>query len=182
MKILVFSDIHGCASACEKVLDRFESLKCDKMLILGDILYHGPRNNIPQNYDPKAVVAMLNPLGSKIMACRGNCDAEVDQMLLNFPVMADYVLINDSGKSIFATHGHVYSPLDADGGKCVVEGSKLPHLEGINTLFYGHTHIQVLRRQNGLTICNPGSVSIPKNGSPAGYAVCDDGEVSVHEL
>ena len=84
MKILVFSDIHGCASACEKVLDRFESLKCDKMLILGDILYHGPRNNIPQNYDPKAVVAMLNPLGSKIMACRGNCDAEVDQMLLNF--------------------------------------------------------------------------------------------------
>ena len=170
MKILVFSDIHGCATACEKAINQFVGRNCDMMLILGDILYHGPRNNIPQNYDPKAVVSMLNPLADKIMACRGNCDAEVDQMLLNFPVMADYVLVNDSGKKIFATHGHVYSP------------DKMPYFSGIDVMFYGHTHIQELRQQNGLTICNPGSVSIPKNGQKPGYAVCDDGEISVHEL
>lgn len=179
MKILVFSDIHGCATACEIALNQFAQRNCDKMLILGDILYHGPRNNIPQNYDPKAVVSMLNPLADNILACRGNCDAEVDQMLLNFPVMADYVLINDSGKTVFATHGHVYSPLKPDGSGCVVDGSKLPHLSGVDVMFYGHTHVQELRNQNGITICNPGSVSIPKNGQQPGYAVWDNGEVLV---
>lgn len=167
MKILVFSDIHGCASACEKALNQYVSRNCDMMLILGDILYHGPRNNIPENYDPKAVVSMLNPLADKIMACRGNCDAEVDQMLLEFPVMADYVLVNDCGTKIFATHGHIYSP------------DKLPCLSGIDVLLYGHTHIQEIREQNGIKICNPGSVSIPKNGQKPGYAVWDNGELLV---
>ena len=167
MKILIFSDIHGCASACEKAINQYVERNCDMMLILGDILYHGPRNNIPENYDPKAVVSMLNTYASKIMACRGNCDAEVDQMLLNFPVMADYVLLCDSGKKIFATHGHIYSP------------DKLPCLAGIDVLLYGHTHIQEIRDQNGIKICNPGSVSIPKNGQKPGYAVWDNGELLV---
>ncbi len=167
MKILVFSDIHGCASACEKALNQYVSRNCDMMLILGDILYHGPRNNIPENYNPKAVVAMLNPLADKIMACRGNCDAEVDQMLLEFPVMADYVLVNDCGTKIFATHGHIYSP------------SKLPPLAGNGVFLYGHTHIQELIKGDPLTICNPGSISIPKNGQKPGYAVWDNGNLEV---
>ena len=179
MKILVFSDIHGCASACEKALNQYVSRNCDMMLILGDILYHGPRNNIPEKYDPKAVVSMLNPLADKIMASRGNCDAEVDQMLLEFPVMADYVLLCDNGKKVFATHGHVYSPLKSDGSGCVVNGSTLPRLSGIDVMLYGHTHIQELRNQYGITICNPGSISIPKNGQKPGYAVWDNGNLEV---
>lgn len=182
MKILVFSDIHGCASACEKALNQYVSRNCDMMLILGDILYHGPRNNIPENYDPKAVVSMLNPLADNIMACRGNCDAEVDQMLLEFPVMADYVLLCDNGKKVFATHGHVYSPLKSDGSGCVVNGSTLPRLSGIDVMLYGHTHIQELRNQYGITICNPGSISIPKNGQKPGYAVWDNGNLEVYNF
>ncbi|MCQ2974014.1 MAG: phosphodiesterase [Bacteroidales bacterium] len=182
MKILVFSDIHGNAIACEKVLNQYVKQNCDFILILGDILYHGPRNIITEGYNPKSVVEMLNPLSDKILACRGNCDAEVDQMLLNFPIMADYSLINDKNKTIFSSHGHIYSPYQINSKSTIVENSKFPTFNKIDIFFYGHTHIQEYRRVNGIEICNPGSISLPKGNSSSGYAICDDGNISLYKL
>lgn len=115
MKYFICSDIHGSQTACQKVVEFFNQFKCDKMLLLGDILYHGPRNDLPQGHNPKGVISLLNPMADKILACRGNCDAEVDQMVLNFPCQANYVLLVDNDVTIFCTHGHVYAPLLADG-------------------------------------------------------------------
>ncbi len=182
MKFFVFSDIHGSASACEKALSQFEKHNCDTMLILGDILYHGPRNPLPEKYDPKAVAEMLNNYSGKIVACRGNCDGEVDQMMLKFPILSDYALIVDGKTKIFATHGHIYSPQD-NNGKQIVNDSKLPPLDGIDILLYGHTHIQVLNKNtNGKTICNPGSISLPKQNSPAGFAIINNSQTILYNL
>ena len=106
MKLMIASDIHGSEYFCRKTVETFEKIKADKLLLLGDLLYHGPRNDLPEEYAPKAVIAMLNPLADRILAVRGNCEAEVDQMVLDFPVLADYSLIETGGVLIFATHGH----------------------------------------------------------------------------
>jgi len=171
VKYLICSDIHGDGTGAEIIVNFFTEMNCDKLILLGDILYHGPRNPLPGAHSPPRVVEILNTRKDRIIACRGNCDAEVDQMLLQFPITGSYCLLFDGTRQIFVTHGHIWSP------------EKLPGLEKGDVFLYGHTHIQELRRdKNGIIICNPGSVSLPKNGSKAGFAVCDGAGISLYSL
>ncbi len=167
MKIFIASDIHGSAYYCQKLIDAFHSEKADRMLLLGDILYHGPRNDLPQGYAPKEVIAMLNPLSDRIICVRGNCDGEVDDMVLDFPVLAEYAIISDSSLGanvIFATHGHHFN------------ASKLPKLKEGDILLHGHTHIPTFEKINGVFVVNPGSVSIPKENSKHSYMIFENSE------
>ena len=162
MKILFASDLHGSASAAEKVLEWLEKEGADRFFLLGDLLYHGPRNDLPKGYAPKEVIAMLNEMKNEIYAVRGNCEAEVDQMVLNFPVMADYCILAIDGLTFYATHGHVYN-----------ENNLPPFREG-DILIHGHTHVLKAEQREGYILLNPGSVSIPKEGNPPTYAVLED--------
>ena len=163
MKLFIASDIHGSSYYCRQMIDSFEREKADKMLLLGDMLYHGPRNDLPKEYNPKAVIEMLNALKDRILCVRGNCDTEVDQMVLSFPVLADYCVIFDGIKTIYATHGHVYNL------------ENLPPLSKGDILLHGHTHVPVCVEKDGYTYMNPGSVSIPKQESHHGYMVLENG-------
>ncbi len=158
MRYIIASDLHGSARWTRRLCEVFKESGADRLILLGDLLYHGPRNDLPDEYAPKQVIDMLNGLRDKIIAIRGNCEAEVDQMVLEFPVLSDSAYICDFGQRIFATHGHVFHP------------DNLPPLCGGDILLYGHTHIpdDSLREVSGGTVrcINPGSVSIPKNGSP----------------
>lgn len=185
MKYLICSDIHGSAERCQKVLDQFTSLKCDKIIILGDILYHGPRNPLPEGHNPKAVVEMLNSVADKIIACRGNCDAEVDQMVLKFQIMSDYIQLIDEGIILFCTHGHVYAPKLADGNqpKGTETANKTPIIPVPSVIFYGHTHVPVLEKNSsGILVCNPGSTSLPKDNSEPGFAIYENKGVTLFNL
>lgn len=157
MSFLIASDIHGSAYWCERLIGRFKELSAEKLILLGDILYHGPRNDLPDGYSPKQVTAMLNALADRIICVRGNCDTEVDQMVLDFPVMSDSAYIYAYGQRVFATHGHIFSP------------DRPPKLSDGDILLYGHTHIpqdEHITLGSGRVRCiNPGSVSLPKNGS-----------------
>lgn len=161
MKWLIASDIHGSAYYCEKLLAAFEAEQADKILLLGDILYHGPRNDLPKDYNPKKVIAMLNPLKNSILAVRGNCDTEVDQMVLDFPILADYAVITADKTLIYATHGHNFN------------NSNLPPINKSDILLHGHTHVPVIEKHDTHTYINPGSVSIPKESSPHSYMTFD---------
>ena len=168
MKLLIISDIHGDATCLKRALDVFKKEECDKILILGDILYHGPRNDLPEGYAPKEVISMLNPLCEKIIAVRGNCDAEVDAMVLNFPIMADYTRIIIDGLSILATHGHKFNT----GTPELLEKGEI--------LLHGHTH--VLRYEefgNCNFYLNPGSISLPKEGNPKTYMIYENRKFTV---
>lgn len=169
MKYLIVSDIHGSLPALEKVLDFYKEQHCNMMLILGDILNYGPRNSIPEGINPKEIANRLNEMADSIIAIRGNCDSEVDQMLLGFPILSDYALIVDNGKRLFLTHGHIYNE------------DKLPKGKH-DYLFYGHTHLWKLEREKGMTICNTGSITFPKGGNLPTFAVYENGKVSVYEL
>jgi uncharacterized protein len=183
MKYFIMSDIHGSASACENALSHFGSMKCEAIILLGDVLYHGPRNPLPDKYDPKAVCALLNPLSDKIIACRGNCDSEVDQMVLTFPMQAEYTYIVDNGVRIFSSHGHIYSPAEEFSDDPVVAGSKKPLLGRNSVELFGHIHIQMLyKNKAGIAVCNPGSVSLPKNNSAAGFAVYEDRVITLYDI
>ena len=164
MKLMIASDIHGSAYYCREMLHNFEVEGAERLLLLGDILYHGPRNDLPRDYAPKEVLAMLNARREAIFCVRGNCDTEVDQMVLEFPILADYSLIWLGGRALYATHGHVYNE------------DKLPPLMSGDILLYGHTHIPKHSENNGVVCINPGSVSIPKNGSCHSYIICDDSD------
>ena len=164
MKLLIASDIHGSAFYCRKLLEAFEKENADRMLILGDILYHGPRNDLPKDYAPKEVIAMLNPLKDRLFCVRGNCDTEVDQMVLEFPVLADYAVIALGDKLIYATHGHNYNE------------EKLPPLADGDILFCGHTHVPKINRHEKYIYMNTGSVSIPKENSPHSYVIYENGK------
>lgn len=170
MKWLIASDIHGSAVYCEKLLAAFEREGADKLLLLGDLLYHGPRNDLPEGYAPKQVIAMLNPLKEKIFCVRGNCEAEVDQMVLDFPVLADYCLLESNGHIIFATHGHHHNLQTP------------PALNSGDVLLHGHTHIPAKDNTAGFWYLNPGSVSIPKENSPHSYMTLEDGEFAWKDL
>lgn len=161
MKWLIASDIHGSAYYCQKLLEAFEKEESDRILLLGDILYHGPRNDLPRDYAPKQVIEMLNPLKDKICSVRGNCDTEVDQMVLGFPILADYLLLPTDKNLIFATHGHNYN------SQC------LPPIQKGDVLLHGHTHIPVCEVSDTHIYLNPGSVSIPKENSPHSYMTFD---------
>lgn len=170
MKLLIASDLHGSAQYCRRLLERVEAEKPDQILLLGDLLYHGPRNDLPDGYCPKEVIPMLSSLKEKILAVRGNCEAEVDQMVLPFPCMADYILIQpDPSCTIFATHGHLWNP------------EKLPPLKPGTVFLYGHTHVKTVRRSGQILILNPGSVSIPKDGSHS-YMTYESGLFTFHTL
>ena len=179
MKLFIASDIHGSAACTRLMLEAFEREQADKMLLLGDILYHGPRNDLPELYEPKKAFELLNGYKDRILCVRGNCDSEVDQMVLAFPIMAEYALIEADGHSIFATHGHHFNK------------HKLPPLGLGNILLHGHTHIPAWEDLgNGLLYLNPGSVSIPKGGSSRGYMTYEQGKFTwknldgdtIHEL
>ena len=170
MKLMIASDIHGSAYYCRKMLEAYDGEKADKLLLLGDILYHGPRNDLPKEYAPKEVIAMLNARKQELLCVRGNCDTEVDQMVLEFPVMADYCILSIDGKTLYATHGHVYNQ------------NNLPPLCEGDILIHGHTHVLKAEQMEGYILLNPGSVSIPKEGNPPTYAVLENGVFSIMDF
>lgn len=163
MKYFIASDIHGSAYYCEKILESFEREKADKLLLLGDILYHGPRNDLPKDYSPKKVISLLNPIKDKILCVRGNCDTEVDQMVLEFPVLAEYCILSYNTTMIFVTHGHKYNT------------SSLPPLSKGDILLHGHTHVPKCEKCGDIVYMNPGSASIPKEDSHHGYMTFENG-------
>ncbi len=170
MKWLIASDIHGSAPCCQKLLEAFRREKAQRLLLLGDLLYHGPRNDLPEGYCPKEVLAALNGIKEKIFCVRGNCEAEVDQMVLEFPVLAEYCLLETGGHLIFATHGHHFN-LQAP-----------PALNPGDVLLHGHTHVPRKDCSRGFWYVNPGSVSLPKEGSPKGYMTLEDGRLFWKDL
>ena len=173
MKLLIASDIHGAADACASLVKAIEIHEPDRVVLLGDLLYHGPRNDLPADYAPKRVIAMLNAHANRIVAIRGNCEAEVDQMVLDFPCMATYNQIFDpaTGHVLFCTHGHVYGPGLHNSAH------NLPNLAPGDAIVYGHTHIKVSEESEqipGVWCFNPRSVGIPKDGT-ASFGIYQDG-------
>ena len=163
MKLLIASDLHGDLDSVNRLISAFESEKCDKILLLGDILYHGPRNDLPPSYNPKGVIELLNKYADSILAVRGNCDTEVDQMVLSFPILAGYAYLMLDGISVFATHGHLHNT------------DNPPSLRKGEILLHGHTHIIKCEEfGNENYYINPGSVALPKNGCPKSYMVYEN--------
>lgn len=163
MKFLIASDIHGDFESASRIIEIMKAERCDKLILLGDILYHGPRNDLPSGYAPKAVIELLNENADRIVAVRGNCDTEVDQMVLTFPILADYAYICTDGLRIFATHGHKFNT------------ANVPPLSEGDILLHGHTHVlcyEPFGKEN--VYINPGSVSIPKGGNPKTYIIYED--------
>jgi len=162
MKWMIASDIHGSALYCSQMLEAYQREQADRLLLLGDLLYHGPRNDLPEGYAPKEVISLLNARSREIYCVRGNCEAEVDQMVLSFPVMADYLLLPAGNRCIFVTHGHLYNE------------NHLPPLKNGDILLHGHTHISECREHETYTYMNPGSVSLPKENTPRGYMIFEN--------
>ncbi len=170
MKYMFASDIHGSAPACRKLLDAYRESGADRLILLGDLLYHGPRNDLPEGYAPKEVIAMLNGIKDEIYAVRGNCEAEVDQMVLAFPVMADYAVLVLNGLTVSATHVRVYNR------------ENLPPMKTGDILIHGHTHLLGAERCGDGYLLNPGSTSIPKGGNPATYAILADTVFRIYDF
>ena len=171
MKLLIASDIHGDFNSAKAVIDLFKSENCDKILLLGDILYHGPRNDLPSTYNPKAVIELLNANKNSILAVRGNCDTEVDQMVLDFPILADYCYLLLDGLSVFATHGHHHNT------------NTPPPLRNGEILIHGHTHVIACEEfGNGNYYLNPGSISLPKENNPRSYMIYENKSFTVKDL
>lgn len=170
-KLMIASDIHGDAETTAKLLERYRESGAEKLVLLGDLLYHGPRNDLPGGYAPKKVIELLNGIGDEILTVRGNCDTEVDQMVLTFPILADYAYISVDGLSIFATHGHNFNT------------EKRPPLRRGEILLHGHTHVPVATPfGNENYYINPGSVSIPKENSPKSYILYENRHFSFRTL
>ena len=163
MKYLIFSDLHGSIESMEKIIEKFNKHNCDKLICLGDVLYHGPRNDLPNLYNPKAVIKSINEYKDKILCIQGNCDAEVDQMVLDFPIIKDYVLKVED-KDVYLCHGH--------------------HLENINydIILHGHTHIAGIKELDNKIYINPGSVTIPKENTHRGYIILEDNTFTFYDL
>ncbi len=160
MKLMIASDLHGSALYTGQLLGAMERENPEKLLLLGDLLYHGPRNDLPEGYAPKEVIGLLNGIKEKLLCVRGNCEAEVDQMVLEFPVLGEYAVLFVDGLTVYAIHGHKQMNLPFQPGDLVLSG---------------HTHVPELKQENGIFYGNPGSVSIPKNGSERGYMTLEDG-------
>lgn len=171
MKWMIASDLHGSAYYCRKMLEAFEREGADRLFLLGDLLYHGPRNDLPREYAPKEVIPLLNEKREKLLCVRGNCDAEVDQMVLEFPVLADYAVLPVGRRLIYATHGHIYHV------------KNLPPLAPGDVLLHGHTHVPAWTEfGQGNLYLNPGSVSIPKENSPHSYMTLEGNTMQWKEL
>ncbi|MBC8536068.1 phosphodiesterase [Feifania hominis] len=164
MKLMIASDLHGSYYYAQRMRECYSREGAQRLLLLGDLLYHGPRNDLPRDYAPKQVIALLNEMKHELFCVRGNCDAEVDQMVLEFPILADYMLLFLGGRTVFVTHGHVHNE-DA-----------LPPLQPGDVLLHGHTHLPEMRRvDGGVWYLNPGSLAIPKGGNPPSYMTWEDG-------
>ena len=171
MKWMIASDLHGSAYYCRKMLEAFEREGADRLFLLGDLLYHGPRNDLPREYAPKEVIPLLNGKKEVLLCVRGNCDAEVDQMVLEFPVLADYAVLPVERRLIYATHGHIYHV------------KNLPPLAPGDVLLHGHTHVPAWTEfGQGNLYLNPGSVSIPKEDSPHSYMTLEENTMQWKEL
>ena len=166
MKLMIASDIHGSLKYLNQLLECYNAEKPDKLVLLGDILYHGPRNDLPDEYNPKEVINKLNAIKENLLCVRGNCDTEVDQMVLEFPILADYAILYHEKTMIFVTHGHNFNKANP------------PMLKKGDILLHGHTHVPVCETfgENENIYINPGSVSIPKENSPHGYMIFENGE------
>lgn len=162
MKWMIASDIHGSAYYCSRLIEAYKTEQAERLLLLGDVLYHGPRNDLPRDYAPKKVIEMLNAMKDDIFAVRGNCESEVDQMVLQFPVLAEYALIPAGDSLIYAVHGHNYNE------------KNLPPLHKGDILLNGHTHVSKCVEHDDYVYMNPGSVSIPKEDSHHGYMIFED--------
>ena len=171
MKLLIASDIHGDLDSMQNLLSIYLKEGCDKILLLGDLLYHGPRNNLPSSYNPKGVISLLNENRNNILAVRGNCDTEVDQMVLDFPILADYICLSLDGLTVYATHGHKFNTQ-----------APLPLVKG-DILLHGHTHLLTCEEFGDENYyLNPGSVSIPKGGNPRSYMVYENRLFTIKDL
>lgn len=170
MKFMIASDIHGSALYCRQMLAAFEREQADKLLLLGDLLYHGPRNPLPEEYAPQTVAALLNARKQQILCVRGNCDGEVDQMMLEFPILADYCILTAGTHMVFATHGHHYHK------------AALPLLQRGDVLLHGHTHIPALENCGDYYYANPGSVTLPKQNSSRSYLLLEDTVLTLKNL
>ena len=163
MKLMIASDIHGSAYYCRKMLEAFDREEAERLMLLGDILYHGPRNDLPKEYAPKEVLKLLNQRKNSIFCVRGNCDGEVDQMVLEFPIMADYCILTEGSRLIYATHGHHFNR------------TQLPPIQPGDILLHGHTHVPAWETFDSDNLyLNPGSVSIPKENSRHSYMILED--------
>lgn len=169
MKLLIASDIHGSAYWCGRLCDEIQKIQPDRVVLLGDLLYHGPRNDLPKGYAPKEVIPMLSAMKDSIIAVRGNCEAEVDQMVLPFPCMADFCQLLLDGKTFYLTHGHHANP------------DNLPPLPEGSIFLSGHTHVKLDKVVSGIRCLNPGSVSIPKDGSHS-FLVYENGDFTFRLL
>ncbi len=163
MKIMIASDIHGSAYWCARLLEAYRAEGAEMLLLLGDVLYHGPRNDLPTEYAPKTVIQMLNEMKNEIICVRGNCDTEVDQMVLEFPILSQSAVVFADGVKIYATHGHKFNK------------DSLPPLSAGDVLVYGHTHVALDTYTGGVRCLNPGSVSIPKENTGHGYIIFENG-------
>lgn len=170
MRWMIVSDLHGSAAVCQQLLQDYVREKADRLLLLGDLLYHGPRNPLPEGYDPKRCVELLNEHRDQILCVRGNCDAEVDQMVLSFPIMADYVMLQLGQRTVFATHGHLWHP------------EHPPLLPPGYILLTGHTHHAVCDIYPQFLYLNPGSPSLPKGTAHKGYLILEDNKVTFKTL
>ena len=163
MKLMIASDIHGSAYYCKKLMEAMKQENPDKLVLLGDLLYHGPRNDLPRDYVPKEAIAMLSEVKEQLLCVRGNCDSEVDQMVLQFPCLADYAVLDGGACTLFATHGHLYN-------------KDVPPLLGDkDVLLNGHFHTPEFSRMQTGYYANCGSVALPKDGYPHSYAVYENG-------
>ena len=167
---MIASDIHGSGEYVEQMLERYRSENAQKLLLLGDLLYHGPRNDLPFGYAPKRVAELLNSVQGELLCVRGNCDAEVDQMMLQFPILADYAVLWLEERMVFVTHGHHYSADDP------------PPLQRGSILLHGHTHLMAMEQREGFWYLNPGSVSLPKGGNPHSYMIYENGVFQLKDM
>lgn len=170
MKLMFASDIHGSFFYCQKLIDAFNRENPERLILLGDILYHGPRNDLPKEYSPKKIIPLLNSIKEKLLCVRGNCDSEVDQMVLEFSITADFSTIYENGRMFFITHGHIYNE------------EKLPLLNKGDILIHGHTHIQVAEDRGNYIFLNPGSVSLPKENDIHSYMIYENGIFTIKDF
>ncbi len=169
MKYIIANDIHGSLYYTKVLCEAITAHQADQIILLGDLLYHGPRNDLPRDYNPKEVIGLLNHWKDKIIAIRGNCDSEVDQMVLAFDCMSDYIIIQQQDYKIFLTHGHIYNP------------ENMPKLHTGDIFLFGHIHIPVMKQQDGVYILNAGSISLPKQDSHHAYAILENKNYQIYD-
>ena len=162
MKLMIASDLHGSSVWTKKLIDKFNEENCDNLLLLGDLLYHGPRNALPNEYDTMETAKLLNSIKDKIMAVRGNCDSEVDEMVLEFDIKERNMMLYIDGVQFFATHGHIYNE------------TNLPALQHFDVLLNGHTHVTTFNKHKDFVFVNPGSTSIPKQDTKHSCAIYEN--------